>query len=106
GGVYNTGPWALTLTYKNSGSYVAAYNAGGQAQTLPGYNTLDASVRYDVNKRLYLQFQAFNLVNNRAITPFSGSQLYSTADTGLYLYKADGPLEGLVSAKFCAGGAL
>ena len=100
GGVYNTGPWAMTLTYKNSGAYVAGYTSGGHALHLPGYDTFDASVRYNVNKRLYLQFQAFNLINNRAITAFSGSQLYSTTDTGLYLYQAGRTLEGTIAAKF------
>lgn len=101
GGIYHTGPWALSLTYKDSGPYVAGYTAGGQALHLPGFNTLDASVRYDVSKRLYVQFQAFNLADKRAVTSFSGSTaLFSTQDTGLYQFQAGRTLEGTIAAKF------
>jgi iron complex outermembrane receptor protein len=104
GGIYHTGPWALSLSYKNSGAYVAGYDKAGNAFHLPGYDSFDASVRYDVNKRLYLQLQAFNLADKRAITSFSGStQLYDTTgkiDTGLYLFQAGRTIEGTIAANF------
>jgi iron complex outermembrane receptor protein len=100
GGMYHNGPWALSLTYKNSGAYVAGYTAGGQALHLPGYDSLDASVRYDFNRRLFVQLQAFNLADKRAITSFSGSELYSAADTGLYQFQAGRTIEGTIAARF------
>jgi iron complex outermembrane receptor protein len=100
GAIYHTGPWAAAMTYKDSGAFVAGYDSGGHALHLPGYNSLDASVSYDFCRNLALQVQAFNLADKRAVTQFSGSTLYSTADAGLYQYQAGRTVEATVSARF------
>jgi iron complex outermembrane receptor protein len=100
GGVYREGPWSVTLTYKNSGAYVAGYDNNGNALHLPGFDTLDLSVRYDIAKRLYVQLGAFNLADKREITSFNGSTLFSTTDTGLYQFQAGRMLEGTIAASF------
>jgi iron complex outermembrane receptor protein len=100
GGVYHQGTWSLTLSYKKSGPFVAGYDAAGHALHLPGYDTIDASVRYDIDKRLYVQVGAFNLADKRAITSFNGSQLFSITDTGLYQFQAGRMLEGTIAARF------
>jgi iron complex outermembrane receptor protein len=100
GGVYHQGPWSLTLSYKNSGAFVAGYDKAGNALHLPGYDTIDASVRYDIDKRLYVQVGAFNLADKRAVTAFSGSTLFSVTDTGLYTFQAGRTLEGTIAARF------
>ena len=100
GGVYHQGPWAVTLTYKNSGPFVAGYDKSGAALRLPGYDTLDATVRYDIDTHLYVQVGAFNLADKRAITSFNGATLFSTTDTGLYQFQAGRMLEGTIAAKF------
>ena len=100
GAIYHQGPWAATLTYKNSGAYVAGYDAAGHALHLPGYDSIDASASYDFNKRLRLQLQVFNIADKRAITSFSGATLFSTTDTGLYDYQAGRMVEGTLTARF------
>ena len=86
GGIYHNGPWALSLAYKNSGAYIS-----DDGPRMPGYDTLDASVRYDFSKRLYVQFQAFNLADQRATTTLKG---------GLYQFQAGRTLEGTIAASF------
>lgn len=100
GGIYHQGPWAATVSYKNSGAYVAGYDAAGHALHLPGYDSIDASVSYDFTQRLRLQLQVFNIADKRAITSFSGAALYSTTDTGLYDYQAGRMVEGTLTARF------
>jgi iron complex outermembrane receptor protein len=102
GGVYHQGPWGVTLSYKNSGPFVAGYDNNGHALHLPGYDTIDASVRYDIDKRVYIQVGAFNLADKRAITSFSGAQLFDPTgkDTGLYQFQAGRTLEGTIAARF------
>ena len=90
----------MSVSYKNSGEFVAGYGKAGNALHLPGYDTIDASARYDVNPKLYVQLQAFNLADKRAITSFSGSTLYSASDTGLYQFQAGRTLMGTIAAKF------
>jgi iron complex outermembrane receptor protein len=100
GGIYHAGPWAASLTYKNSGAYVAGYDGAGHALHLPGYDSVDASVSYDFGRRISLQLQALNLADKRAITSFSGAALYSLSDTGLYQYQAGRMVEGTITARF------
>jgi hypothetical protein len=47
-----------------------------------------------------VKLQGFNLANNRAITSFSGSTLFSVKDPGLYLYQAGQTIEFTIGAKF------
>jgi iron complex outermembrane receptor protein len=98
GAIYHYQNWAASLTYKRSGQYVATYT-GGQAVELPGYDSIDASVRYDFD-RYWVKLQGFNLANNRAITSFSGATLFSVKDPGLYLYQAGQTIEFTIGAKF------
>jgi iron complex outermembrane receptor protein len=91
---YVQGPFLGSVSYKHSGTYVAAYN-GGKPLKLPGYNTLDGAVEYSLG-RVKLKLQAFNLLDKRAITSFNGTTLYSTLDSGLYLLQAGRDLEGTV----------
>ncbi|HKR88199.1 MAG TPA: TonB-dependent receptor [Phenylobacterium sp.] len=86
GGIYHTGPWALSVSYKNSGAYVS-----DDGPHMSGYDSVDASVRYDVNKRLYLQLQAFNLADKREVTKLS---------SGLYQFQAGRTIEGTIAAHF------
>jgi iron complex outermembrane receptor protein len=95
GARYTHGALLGSLTYKRSGSYVAGYH-GTLAINLPGYDTMDAAVAYSFGK-VKLKLQAFNLQNKRAITSFTGAALYSTADTGLYLFQAGREFEGTVA---------
>ncbi len=99
GGIYHYGPWAASLSYKDSGAYVATYNAAGSAVNLPGYNSLDASVTYDFD-RFRVKLQAFNLADKRAITAFSGTTLFSISDPGLYSFQAGRQIEATIVAKF------
>jgi iron complex outermembrane receptor protein len=98
GGLYRSGRWQGSLTYKQSGAYVATYN-GGIGNRLPGYDTFDGSVSYDFGHVL-LKLQAFNLLDRRAITSFNGSVLYSRTDPGLYEFQAGRNLEATLIAKF------
>jgi iron complex outermembrane receptor protein len=91
---YSGEPLLGILTYKRSGSYVAGYN-GATAITLPGYNTLDGALAYSFG-HVKLKLAAFNLLNKRAITSFNGATLYSTTDSGLYLFQAGRDFEGTV----------
>jgi iron complex outermembrane receptor protein len=100
GVIYNSGPWAATMTYKNSGTYVAGYNSTtGHAISLPGFDTLDASGSYDFG-HFKLKLAVFNLADKRAITSFSGQVLYSPTDTGLYQLQSGRTIMGTLIAKF------
>jgi iron complex outermembrane receptor protein len=83
---YSGEPFLGILTYKRSGGFVAGY-AGHTAITLPGYDTLDGALAYSFG-RVKLKLAAFNLLDKRAITSFNGATLYSTTDSGLYLFQA------------------
>jgi iron complex outermembrane recepter protein len=98
GAIYHYQDWSASLTYKRSGDFVAAYT-GGQAVELPGYDSIDASVRYDFG-RYWAKLQVFNLADRRAVTSFTGAALFSTADNGLYLFQAGRMIEGTIGAKF------
>jgi iron complex outermembrane receptor protein len=97
GAIYRYKQYEGSLTYKQSGSYVAAYN-GSVAQNLPGFDTFDASVAYDFG-RFKIKLQGFNLTDKRAITSFTGSQLHSLADTGLYQFQAGREIQMTLIAK-------
>jgi iron complex outermembrane receptor protein len=86
GGIYHGGPWALSLSYKNSGAYIS-----DDGPRMPGYDSIDASVRYDFCKRFYAQLQAFNLADKRATTSLKG---------GLYQFQAGRTIEGTIAASF------
>jgi iron complex outermembrane receptor protein len=100
GALYNHGPWQGSLSYKLVGAQVAQYTAGGQALELHRYGTLDASVSYDFG-HLKLKLAAFNLLDDRAITNFSGTDaFYSPTSTGLYQFQAGRQVQATVQAKF------
>jgi iron complex outermembrane receptor protein len=100
GVLYNRGPWQGSFTYKLVGPQVAQYTAGGQALELHRYGTLDGSVSYDFG-RVKLKLAAFNLLDNRAITNFSGTDaFFSPTSTGLYQFQAGRQVEATVQAKF------
>jgi iron complex outermembrane receptor protein len=100
GVLYNRDRWQGSLTYKFVGPQVAQYTAGGQALELPRYGTLDGSVSYDFG-HVKLKLAAFNLLDDRAITNFSGTDaLYSPTSTGLYQFQAGRQVEATVQAKF------
>ena len=98
GVMYNHGQWRAALTYKQSGTYVAGYS-GTTGIRLPGYDTVDGSIAYDFG-HYAIKLQGSNLLDKRAITGFSGSTLYSTADTGLYTFQAGRQLMVTLSGKF------
>jgi iron complex outermembrane receptor protein len=94
GVIYDRGPWTGTLTYKQSGTFVAKGSV-----RLPGYDTLDASGAYDFG-HFKLKLQVFNIFDKRAITAFNGSTLYSTTDSGLYQFQAGRQFQATLQAKF------
>lgn len=98
GAIYHYQDWSASLTYKKSGKYVATYTAG-QAVELPGYDTIDAAVRYNFDP-YWVKLQVFNIADKRAVTSFSGSTLFSVADKGLYLFQAGRMIEATIAAKF------
>jgi iron complex outermembrane receptor protein len=97
GGLYNYHQWQGSLTYKQSGPFVASYN-GAHEEWLSGYDTFDGSVAYDFG-RIKVKLQGFNLLDKRAITSFTGSKLYSTTDTGLYQFQAGRQIMATLIAK-------
>ncbi len=100
GAIYNRDKWSGSLTYKQSGVYVAGYNSTtGKAIRLPGYDTFDASISYDFGHFL-VKLQGFNLADRRAVTGFSGQVLNSIADTGLYSFQAGRQIQATIAAKF------
>jgi iron complex outermembrane receptor protein len=99
GAIYRQGQWAGSLSYKQSGQFVAGYNASNVAIRLPGYDTFDGSVSYTFGK-YQVKLQAVNLFDKRAVTSFGGATLYSTADNGLYTYQSGRELSVTVAAKF------
>jgi len=113
GAIYRGGPYAASLSYKQSGAFVAGYNTfnNNQALNLPGYDTLDGSVGYDFG-RFAMKLQAFNLLDRRAITSYTcntvsgtslcvaASALRSTGDIGLYSFQSGREMQFTVSAKF------
>jgi iron complex outermembrane receptor protein len=100
GALYNRGRWQGSLTYKFVGPQVAQYTAGGQAIELPRYGTLDGSVSYDFG-HVKLKLAAFNMLDNRAITNFSGTDaLFSPTSTGLYQFQAGRQVQATIQAKF------
>ena len=98
GVIYNHQQWRASVTYKQSGTYVAGYN-GTTGIRLPGYDTVDGSVSYDFG-HYAIRLQGSNLLDKRAITGFNGATLYSVADTGLYTFQAGRQLLATISAKF------
>jgi len=104
GAIYSQGPWWMSVDYKQSGTY-AVGNGNAQAPLgskelfLSGYDTFDAAISYDFGK-IKLKLQGFNLLDRRAITQFSGSTLYSAADTGYYTFQEGRDVELTVEAKF------
>ncbi len=118
GAIYNHGPLQASLIYKQSGAYVGGYvdatgaTNNGKALTLPGYNTLDASVAYDFG-RFRVKLQAFNLADNRAVTsyaqvtqPNNAVRLFEVngndgkPDLSYYEFQAGRELEVTLEAKF------
>ena len=100
GAIYRNGNWAGSLTYKDSGQYVAvSATSTTRAARLPGYDTVDATISYDFGK-FAVKLAAFNLADKRAITGFTGSTLYSVSDTGTYSFQAGRQLQATISAKF------
>lgn len=69
GVIYNQGPWAGTLTYKNVGAFLSN---GFNTPYLPGYDTLNASGAYDFG-RFRVKLQVFNILDKRAITSYTGT---------------------------------
>ena len=105
GGVFNRGPFAASLTYKQVGNFVGGNNNYCavaltytpsspcpsnpnyfQAFKLPGYNSVDASASYDFG-RFKVKLQGFNLADKRAITNFKQVSAPSNAGS---LYEAVG----------------
>ncbi len=108
GVIYNQGPWGASLTYKQSGRYVAGYNTtvgagltqpGGKGIYLPGFDTIDASGSYDFG-HFKLKLAVFNLADKRAITSFSGQVPYTSTDNGLYQLQSGRTIMGTLIAKF------
>jgi iron complex outermembrane receptor protein len=100
GVLYNHNKLQGSFTYKLVGPQVANYTSAGQAIELPRYGTLDGSISYDFG-HFKGKLAIFNLLDNRAITNFTGSDaLYSPLSTGLYQFQAGRQIEGTLQAKF------
>ncbi len=104
GVLYSHGPIHASLTYKQSGAYVASYDnltvpGKNLANRLSGYDTIDASGAYDFG-HYAVKLQVFNIADKRAITAFSGIQLYNINDSGLYSFQAGREILATLSAKF------
>ena len=112
GAIYRNGQLSGSLTYKQSGAYVAGYLTGSnQAINLPGYDTFDASLGYDFGK-FTLKAQVFNLLDHRAITSYTCTTVSPTSqcvassaigalnDIALYSFQAGREIQFTASAKF------
>ena len=66
---------------------------------MPGYDSFDASAAYDFGP-VQAKLQVFNLLDKRAVTSFNGTQLYSTSDSGLYLYQVGRQVQLTLTARF------
>ena len=107
GAIYHHGPWAASLTYKDSGPFVN-YN-GPTRFHLPGYDAFDASLAYDFG-HFRIKLQGFNLLDKRSITTFTpggtSTTLYQTVDPGgaldtsIYTYQEGRDLSVTLEAKF------
>ena len=105
GGMFNNGPWAASLSFKQVGNFVGGYNnwcaaalsygtaspcpsnpAYNQAFKLPGYNSVDASAAYDFG-RFKVKLQGFNLADKRAVTTYK--QVSAPSNAGA-LYEVNG----------------
>ncbi len=105
GGLYNAGPWAASLIYKRTGTvrqvdYDATKPLAYDTYQTPAYGNTDLSVAYLFSnisygiKNFKLQFNAFNLMNNRTVTSISTGK---TVAGDQYLYQA--PRSYQISAK-------
>jgi iron complex outermembrane receptor protein len=116
GAIYNHGPWAASLTYKQVGPFVdygtaVAFPAPGSVFHLPGYGSLDASATYDFG-RAKVKLQVFNLLDARTISSYvpgtNSVALYPAAGLGndgkpdgaLYTFQAGRQIEVTLIAKF------
>lgn len=103
GGLYNLGPWAASISYKEVGPQVSSYNgaaatvtpdgtglAPGQAWMIKAYSTTDASVSYDFGY-VRLKLAGFNLADNRSITTIGG---------GFYTFQAGRQIQGTIEVKY------
>ena len=115
GALFNRGPWAASVTYKQSGQF-ATYNPSVQTGTtpsgqpvyqrfsLPGYDSIDASASYDFG-RFKVKLSGFNLADKRAITSYkpgaTATALFQGgADTSYYEFQAGRELQITLQAKF------
>jgi iron complex outermembrane receptor protein len=94
GAMYRHGPWEGALTYKQVGKQ--AYNLDSE---LPAYDTINLTGAYDFG-HFRVKLSAINLADSRSITSFSGTTLYSSADSGFYSFQAGRELMATVQAKF------
>jgi iron complex outermembrane receptor protein len=100
GVIYNQGPWAGTLTYKQ----VGAFSSNGPGTPyLPGYGTFNGSAAYDFG-RFKLKLQVMNMLDKRDVTSFTGapgSKLYDPADSAsFYTFQSGRTVMGAIIAKF------
>ena len=102
GVVYNMGPWAGTITYKQVGNFSSN---GPGTPYLPGYGTLNGSGAYDFG-HFKLKLQVQNMLDKRDITSFNGgagSKLYdggAAANGNFYTFQSGRTIMGTVIAKF------
>ena len=110
GAIYNHGRWAGSLTYKQSGTFVAAVPpVASSVETLPGYDSLDASVSYDFG-HFKIKAQGFNLLNKRAVTSYTAGSnangLFAVTgfdghpDQSIYTFQAGQQFNLTLEAKF------
>ena len=101
GVIYNQGPWAGSLTYKQ----VGAFSSNGPGSPyLPGYDTINGSAGYNFG-RFALKLQVMNLADKRATTSFTPgtatSKLYTPGDsTSFYTFQSGRTVMGSLIAKF------
>ena len=108
GGIYRSGPWQASLTYKIvgpqyvSGALVTTANPGGQLK-LPSYDTINGDLAYTFMGRYQLKLQIFNLLDKRSLTNYapSGSEtaLYQSSG-GFYTFQSGREVDGTISVKF------
>jgi len=96
GVIYNQGPWAGAITYKQ----VGAFSSNGPGTPyLPGYGTLNGSAAYDFG-HFKLKLQVANMLDKRDVTSFNGSKLYTVSDPGFYTFQSGRTIMGTLIAKF------
>jgi iron complex outermembrane receptor protein len=102
GAVYTHGPWAGSLTYKQSGAFVVYSPVDNRRINFSGFDTVDASLAYDFG-HVIVKLQGFNLLDRRSITSYvpAASATKAFVDDGsFYVFQTGRDIEVTLIGKF------